>query len=208
MTRAAQQHLRHVDFLNTLSTENHLRSENTRIVSDHHRLQTVTTNKFCLSAFDNKRYILPDGIKTLPFGHYAIDEIDWNNDDVEWDYDDFSDLLLSYSPEWDNSFVVPHSSPDTIQSSNTWQPPDPGFVAAQNINDSDIESSDIVDFDASFEENSTPDNPFINFEAEEASESESERSVQNCKAILVCIIKFNCPEREREKRERGRETQN
>ena len=154
VTRAAQ-HLRHVDFLNTLSTGNHLRSENTRIVSDHHKLQTVTTNKICLSAFDNQRYILPDGIKTLPFGHYeigdyAIDESDWNNDDVEWDYDDFSDLLLSSSPEWDNSFVVPHSSPDTTttQSSNTWQPPDPGFVAAQNINESDIESSDIVDFDA------------------------------------------------------------
>ena len=138
--------------------------------------------KICLSAFDNKRYILPDGIKTLSFGHYeivdyAIDEIDWNNDDVEWDYDNFSDLLLSSSPEWDNSFVVPNSSPDTTQSSNTWQPPDAGFVAAQNINDSDIESSDIVDFDASFEENSTPDNPFINFEAEEASESESEGPV-------------------------------
>ena len=153
-------------------------------MSDHHKLQSVTTNKICLSAFDNKRYILPDGIKTLPFGHYeigdyAIDEIDWNNDDVEWDYDDFSDLLLSSSPEWDNSFVVPHSSTDTTttQSSNTWQPPDPGFVAAQNINDSDIESSDIADFDASFEENSTPDNPFINFEAEEASESESEGPV-------------------------------
>ena len=34
------------------------------------------------------RYILPDGIKTLPFGHYeigdyAIDEIDRNNDDVD-----------------------------------------------------------------------------------------------------------------------------
>ena len=152
-------------------------------MSDQHRLQTVTTNKICLSDFDNKRYILPDGIKTRPFGHYeiddyAIDEIDWNNDDVEWDYDNFSDLLLSLSPEWDKNFVLPHSSPDTTtQSSNTWQPLDPGFVAAQIINDSDIESSGIVDFEASFEEDSTPDNPFINFEAEEASESESEGPV-------------------------------
>ena len=84
-----------------------------------------------------------------------------------WDYDDFSDLLLSSSTEWDNIFVVPHSSPNTTtQSSNTWQPPDPGFLVSQNINDSDIESTDIVDFDASFEENSSPDNPFVNFEAE------------------------------------------
>ena len=40
-----------------------------------------------------------------------------------------------------------------------------------------IESSDIVDFDVTFEENSTPVNPFINFEAEEASEIESEGPV-------------------------------
>ena len=136
--------------------------------------------KICLSAFDNNRCILPDGIKILTFGYYEIgdydiDEIDWNNDHVEWYYDNFSDLILSSSPEWDNSFVVPHFSPDTTTpSSNTWQPLDPGFVAAQNVNDSDIESNDIVDFDASFEENSTPDNPFIYFEAEEATESESE----------------------------------
>ena len=136
--------------------------------------------KNCLSAFDNKRYILPDGIKIITFGYYEIgdydiDEIDWNNDDVERYYDNFSDLILSSSPEWFNSFVVPHSSLDTTTpSSNTWQPLDPGFVAAQNISDSDTESNDIVDFDASFGENSTPDNPFIYFEAEEATESESE----------------------------------
>ena len=107
-----------------------------------------------------------------------MDEIDWNNDDVEWDYDNFSSLILSSSPEWDNSFVVPHSSPDTTtQSSTTWQPPDPGFFAAQNINDTDIQSSGIVDFDASSEENSTPDNLFVNFEAEEAKESYSEGPV-------------------------------
>ena len=60
------------------------------------------------------------------------------------------------------------------QSSNTWRPPDPGFLAAELINDSDIETNDIVDSDASSDENSSPDNPFINFEAEEASESEPE----------------------------------
>ena len=44
-------------------------------------------------------------------------------------------------------------------------------------NDSDIGSSDIVDFDARSDENSSPDNPFLNFEAEEASESEPEEPV-------------------------------
>ena len=82
--------------------------------------------------------------------------------------------------EWDyeNSFVVPQSSPETnTQSSHTWQPPDPSFLAAELINNSDIESNDIVNFDASSDENSSPDNPFINLEAEEASESEPEEPV-------------------------------
>ena len=183
MTKAAQQHLRHADFVNTLLSGNSVRAENTRIVSEHHSLRTVTTNKICLSALDNKRYILPDGIKTFPFGHYelsdyAIEEINWSDNDVEWDYEnsvDFSDLQPSSSPEWDNSFVVPQSSPETnTQSSHTWQPPDPGFLTAELINDSDIESNDIVNFDASSDENSSPDNPFINFEA---SESEPEEPV-------------------------------
>ena len=186
MTKTAQQHLRHADFVITLLSGNCVRAENTRIVSDHHSLRTVTTNKICLSAFDNKRYILPDGVKALPFVHYelgdyAIDKNNWSDIDVEWDYDnsgDFSDLQLSSSPEWDNSFVVPQSSPETnTQSSNTWQPSDPGFLAAELINDSYIESNDIVDFDASSDENSSPDNPFINFEAEEARESEPEEPV-------------------------------
>ena len=90
----------------------------------------------------------------------------------------FSDLQLILNPDWDNSFVVPQSSPETnSQSSNTWQTPDPGFLAAELISDSDIESNDIVDFDASSDENSSPDNPFIKFEAEEASESEPEEPV-------------------------------
>ena len=49
----------------------------------------------------------------------------------------------------------------------------PGFVVVQNLYTSDIENSDMVDFDGSFDENSTLDNPLNNFEAEEASESES-----------------------------------
>ena len=166
VTKSAHQHLRDADFVNTLLSGNSVRAENTQIVSDHHSLRTETSNKICLSAFDNKRYILHDGIKTLHLGHYelgnyAIDEINWSDNDVEYGYDnsgDFSDLQLSSSPEWDNSFVVPKSSPETnTQSSNTWQPFDPGFLAAELINDSDIESNDIVDFDASSDENSSPD---------------------------------------------------
>ena len=88
LTKAAQQHLRHADFVNTLLSGNSVRAENTRIVSHHHSLCTVTTNKICLSPFDNKGYILPDDVKTFTIGHYeqgdyALVELNWSDEDVE-----------------------------------------------------------------------------------------------------------------------------
>ena len=92
ITSAAQSLLRHADYNNTLVTGSTLRAENTRIVSEKHVLQTVSTNKIFLSAFDNKCHILNGGIKTLPFGHYKIDhcrveDFSWDSDEVEWDYE-------------------------------------------------------------------------------------------------------------------------
>ena len=49
---------------------------NTQIVqmntirSDHHKLFTYNINKIGLSAFNDKRYILDDGISTLAHGHH------------------------------------------------------------------------------------------------------------------------------------------
>ena len=45
------------------------------IKSKLHKVHTETINKICLSAFDNKRFILDDGITELAFGHYKIDLI-------------------------------------------------------------------------------------------------------------------------------------
>jgi hypothetical protein len=42
------------------------------IRSDHHKLFTYNINKIGLSAFDDKRYILDDGITTLAHGHHRI----------------------------------------------------------------------------------------------------------------------------------------
>ena len=51
---------------------------NTQIVrmnsirSDHHKLFTYNINKIGLSALDDKRFILDDGITTLAHGHHRI----------------------------------------------------------------------------------------------------------------------------------------
>ena len=108
-----------------------------------------------------------------------MDEIDWGSDDIQWDNDSYSNLLLSSSPEWDNDFVVSQTSstaalsvPDS--STSSWETPDPGLVVTEQITESDIDTDDIADIDDSSSESSSPDNPFINFEAEEASRSEEE----------------------------------
>ena len=43
-----------------------------RIGSKNHNLGTYETNKRSLSCFDDKRYILKNGINTLAYGHKDI----------------------------------------------------------------------------------------------------------------------------------------
>ena len=74
ITRTAQNLLRNVDYNYTFKSGSTLRAENTRIVSEKHILKMVSTKNISLSAFDNKRHILNEGIKTLLFGHYKIDQ--------------------------------------------------------------------------------------------------------------------------------------
>ncbi len=45
---------------------------NTRFQSHLHRIFTVQVDKLSLSPADDKRYILADGINTLPWGHKDI----------------------------------------------------------------------------------------------------------------------------------------
>ena len=40
--------------------------------SKNHEIFTYESNKISLCDFDDKRYILPDGIHTLPYGHKDI----------------------------------------------------------------------------------------------------------------------------------------
>ena len=52
-----------------------IRKDMNLIKSKLHKVHTETINKIALSAFDNKRFILDDGINELAFGHYKIDLI-------------------------------------------------------------------------------------------------------------------------------------
>ena len=62
----------HDDYLSCLFDDVTIYRDSTSIRSIGHQLYTLKQNKKSLSAFDDKRYILDDGISTLPHGHFKI----------------------------------------------------------------------------------------------------------------------------------------
>ena len=60
------------EFYDTLFKKNILRHTMRGIKSKNHNLGTYETNKRSLSCFDDKRYILKNGINTLAYGHKDI----------------------------------------------------------------------------------------------------------------------------------------
>ena len=43
-----------------------------KILSEKHSVGTYDINKISLSCFDDKRYVLDDGVNTLAYGHKDI----------------------------------------------------------------------------------------------------------------------------------------
>ena len=64
--------LTHQRYRDTLTSGSLFKTENSRIASESLNVQTVASTKTSLSAFDDKRYILDDGQRTLPYGHKII----------------------------------------------------------------------------------------------------------------------------------------
>ena len=60
------------EFKDTLINKKVIRHNMSGIKSINHILVTYESNKISLTAFDDKRYILDDGINTLPYGHKDI----------------------------------------------------------------------------------------------------------------------------------------
>jgi len=71
--RFVKKHVQHDSFLhvlrNTTSTTN---AKFRAFRSTNHVLNTVEMSKLCLSALDDKRYILDCGMRTLAYGHYSL----------------------------------------------------------------------------------------------------------------------------------------
>ena len=64
--------IKYEEFKDTDFNKKAIRHKMTGIKSKKHELHTYESDKISLSAFDDKRYILSDGINTLPYGHKDI----------------------------------------------------------------------------------------------------------------------------------------
>jgi len=63
----------HKQFLDVLRRDQKdTRAKFRNFKSTNHVVNTLEINKLCLSAFDDKRHILNDGIRTLAYGHYSL----------------------------------------------------------------------------------------------------------------------------------------
>ena len=162
VTKEAQKNMLHENYKQTMVEGKEVRLENYRIQSTDHRLSTVVTNKIALSAYDDKRYIMENGIDTLPFGHFSLREQVFQNmiaDDEDWGIvnEDMFDESSGYADFIEGALA------------SGWESPDMGFN--QREYDSE-ELEDVVDFDRlseMSEEQSPMRNPFI---ADEAIESD------------------------------------
>ena len=64
--------LRHSEFFDVLFNKKVVRHKMKRIQTKHYRLGTYDVCKVSLSCFDDKRYVLGDGINTLAYFHKDI----------------------------------------------------------------------------------------------------------------------------------------
>ena len=64
--------LKHETYKNILESGGKMYSNMKVIRSEKHQIYTMSLNKVSLSAYDDKRYITDDGIKSLAYGHYKI----------------------------------------------------------------------------------------------------------------------------------------
>ena len=70
-----KKHVRHEQFLDVLRNTTRSTHAKFRVFrSTNHVINTVEMNKLCLCVFDDKRYILDDGVHTLAYGHYSIEK--------------------------------------------------------------------------------------------------------------------------------------
>ena len=162
--KLAQRQPTHDRVKETFSSGRLMRTQNHRINSSSHQLHTITFYKMSLNAFDDKRYILDNGIDTLPFGHINIVHDRFFDED-----DNFDNESLSSWSSGELQGIENQKEIETTVETNTVNAefPDPGLVRSAATTESDIDSDEIAD-ENEVEEERPVYNPFIDYEAIES----------------------------------------
>ena len=71
-----KKHVRHEMYLKTLLERTCTHAQFVNFRTRRHRIEFVNFYKKCLAAYDDKRYVLDDGIRTLAYGHYSLNVVD------------------------------------------------------------------------------------------------------------------------------------
>jgi len=66
-----KKHVKHEMFLHTLKNKSFTTAEYLSFRSRNHSIHTQRNFKICLS-FNDKRYLLTDGVNSLAYGHYRV----------------------------------------------------------------------------------------------------------------------------------------
>ena len=64
--------IKHINYKETLFNNKQMHHKMKTIRSQNHQLRSYEINKVSLSCYDDKRYILEDGIHSYAYGHYSI----------------------------------------------------------------------------------------------------------------------------------------
>ena len=75
ITKAAQKKISHEDYREVLEKQSTTMVSSRTIRSFIHNLYTISMSKSGLSSFDDKKFILDDGISTLSYRHYKISDL-------------------------------------------------------------------------------------------------------------------------------------
>lgn len=64
------------DYVTCLNTSQEFNVTQNLIRSEKHRVNSVRQNKVALSPHDDKRFLIKNSNETLPWGHYAIMDVE------------------------------------------------------------------------------------------------------------------------------------
>ena len=73
--KEVNKNIRHKEFVDVLFNKKVIRYNMKRIQSKLHRIGTYDVCKISLSCFDDKRYVLDDGVNTLAYFHKDIKKL-------------------------------------------------------------------------------------------------------------------------------------